>query len=775
MSNRLPVKEFEEAESSRLVGTIQEVIYHSPESGFIVARFALEGEKGDLSIVGNLVKPVVGERLALEGRWSEHAKYGRQFSFHHYESLPLDSAAAMEQYLASGLLKGVGPVTARRLVEQFGGDLERILDEEPERVKEIRGLGGKKWRSVAESWQKQRQARHLVLFLQEHGISANLAARIFSSLGERALATIRKNPYALTSEVWGVGFRTADRMARSLGLAPDSKERLRAALNYSLQRGVSFGHVFLPESSLLQSAAEVLTTREGGWESQSPAGLIEDRTESSEARGCEAGEDGSESTASTSQPRFTVLESELGCMEEEKEVMREGFPFMEEKAVYLASLHGMEVSVAARLARLVSVPLQKTRATAAREPSGGAMEALTRGQREAVECALTSKVTIITGGPGVGKTTCLRALVGLLEMCGARVELASPTGRAAKRLAEVSGARASTLHRLLGFDPFTSRCGYNARNRLPCDAVIVDEASMLDLWLAEQLLQALPDEAQLILVGDSDQLPAVGPGNVLVDMIRSGKVPVRRLSEVFRQAQQSLIITNAHRINRGEMPQLVPWKDRDGKDCLFIWEEDPAAIEGMVARLASEALPALGYNPAQIQVITPMHKGEIGTTNLNRALQAVLNPGRGGHAGRLREGDRVMQTVNNYEKGVFNGDIGYVTLVGSGGGGLEVEFSEQRVSYAPEELDQLQLAYALTAHKSQGSEYPATIIVLHPSHYIMLQRNLLYTALTRAMRLAVLVGTPDAIRMAVGNDRQVRRYTALAERIVRGLEPGRVS
>lgn len=288
---------------------------------------------------------------------------------------------------------------------------------------------------------------------------------------------------------------------------------------------------------------------------------------------------------------------------------------------------------------------------------------------------------------------------------------------------------------------------------------------MLDLWLADQLLQALPDKAQLILVGDADQLPPVGPGNVLVDIIRSGRIPVARLTEVFRQAQQSLIVTNAHRVNRGEMPELVPWRRQNGKDCLFIWEEDPAAIAQMVCRLASEALPGLGYSRHQIQVITPMHKGEIGTVSLNRALQAVLNPGREGHPGRLREEDRVMQTANNYEKGVFNGDIGYVKYVGRTDGSLQVQFPEQVVSYAPDELDQLQLAYVLTAHKSQGSEYPATIVLVHPSHSIMLQRNLLYTALTRAMRLAVLVGTPEAVRMAVENDRQVRRYTALAERL----------
>jgi exodeoxyribonuclease V alpha subunit len=399
------------------------------------------------------------------------------------------------------------------------------------------------------------------------------------------------------------------------------------------------------------------------------------------------------------------------------------------------------------------------------------MESLTNEQRAAVERALESKVSVITGGPGVGKTTCLRALVELLEGSEAVVALASPTGRAAKRLAELTGRPASTLHRLLDFDPFTGRCLRNEGNRLPVDAVIVDEASMLDLWLAHELLQALPDAARLILVGDADQLPPVGPGNVLVDIIRSGRIPVSRLSEVFRQAQESLIITNAHRVNSGQMPELVPWRKQDGKDCLFIWEKDQAGIAQMVCRLASEALPGLGYRPEQIQVITPMHKGQIGTSSLNRSLQAVLNPRARTQPGRLHEQDRVMQIVNNYEKGVFNGDIGYVNYVSRTDGGVQVQFPEQAVTYGPDELEQLQLAYALTAHKSQGSEYPATIILVHPSHFVMLQRNLLYTALTRAMRLAVLVGTPEAIRMAVDNNRQQLRYTALSERIVRGFAP----
>jgi exodeoxyribonuclease V alpha subunit len=733
-----------------LSGTIRQVIHHNEEDGWTVAGFIVEGYPEPVTIVGHLVAPAEDQGLVLQGRWVRHPRYGDQFKFSQYQVSRPTSPKALERYLASGVLKGVGPVTAKRMVEAFGCDILQVLDESPHRLSEIPGISEGKAEKIRLCWTEQKGVQEVMLFLQGHGISAAYAHRIFRHYGGGAVEVVEQNPYRLAAEVSGIGFKTADRIAQQLGFPVSSPFRIEAGLIHTLEEAADQGHVFLPRHLLLSSARNILQMP-----SPTDADFIEDLAVVPE------------------------LEEALSRLLERGQLAAEFSDGEETAAVYLPEMYRAERNVAADLVRLIESPATAQVSQellrewqASNRKVRGVM--LSEEQAQAVAAALAHKVLVITGGPGVGKTTTTKAIVDLFDDAGCKIELACPTGRAAKRLSELTQRPARTIHRLLELDPVSWVFRRNRRNPLAADVVVVDEASMLDLQLTRALLEAIPDGARMIFVGDADQLPSVGPGNVLRDLLGSGPIAAVRLQEIFRQEKESLIIVNAHRVNSGQMPLLKQPEGRALADCRFLSLSAPEEITRRVIQLVKEELPAAGFLPADIQILTPMNKGELGTIALNRLLQATLNPPAAGkrelRRGEkiLREGDRVMQVKNNYSKQVFNGDVGTVTAVDGAAQALIVQFLDQAARYEAEEMEELELAYAMSIHKSQGSEYPAVIILAHPSHYVMLQRNLLYTALTRAQRLAIIAGSNRAIWRAVHNDRQVRRFTRLQWRLQGG-------
>jgi len=740
--------ELESPENARtLTGSIRQIVHHNQEDGWTVASFVVEGYAQSVSIVGHLAAPAEDQCLVLQGRWVRHPRYGDQFKFSHYSMDRPTSPQALERYLASGVLKGVGPVTAKRMVETFGREILTVLDEFPDRLSEIPGISEAKAEKISQCWQEQKGVQEVMLFLQGHGISAAYAHRIFRHYGEQATEVVEQNPYRLAAEVDGIGFRTADRIAQKLGFSPASPFRIEAGLVHALEEASDQGHVFLPRHLLLSTAQSIL-------EMSAP----------------------SEDEAIEASAFAPELEAALCRLLEKGNLIAESLEDDETCAVYLPEMYNAERNVAADLQRLIRCPASAhvSRQTLAEwQTSSRRVRGITLSdeQAQAVATALANKVLVITGGPGVGKTTTTKAIVDLFDDAGCKIELACPTGRAAKRLSELTQRPARTIHRLLELDPVAWHFRRNRRNPLETDVVVVDEASMLDLQLTRALLEAIPDGARLIFVGDADQLPSVGPGNVLRDLLSSNNIAAVRLQEIFRQEKQSLIIVNAHRVNSGQMPLLKKPEENTQADCRFLPLQAPEEITQKVIHLVKEELPQTGFLPAEIQIITPMNKGELGTIALNRLLQAALNPAMVGkkelRRGEkiLREGDRVMQIKNNYTKQVFNGDVGTVMLADGAAQTLLVQFLDQAANYSAEELEELELAYAMSVHKSQGSEYPAVILLAHPSHYVMLQRNLLYTALTRAQRLAIIVGSNRAIWRAVHNDRQVRRFSRLRGRI----------
>jgi exodeoxyribonuclease V alpha subunit len=719
-----------------LEGVIERVTFHAEDTGYTVARLNVEGERDLFTVVGAMGNPVPGESMRLYGRWTSHREYGRQFQVERYDTVRPATVAAIEKYLGSGLIKGIGPVRARKIVEKFGLQTLDIIETAPRKLLHVEGLGEKRLEQIKRAWAEQKSIREVMLFLQGHGVSATYAVKIFKQYGDDSIRTVETDPYRLAKDIWGIGFKTADRIAQQLGFAHDSEPRLRAGLLYTLSEATDYGHLYLPEPTLLKQAAEIL-----GVEQEHLAPILPAMEESGE------------------------------IIVERTEAEPPAPP-----AIYHPALYHTEVGLANRLRRLAQNPAMERVSEEKVESwllyqTGAQKIELSEEQKQAVAMALTSRILVLTGGPGTGKTTVTNLICKAFEARKKRIVLASPTGRAAKRLSEVTGRPAQTIHRLLKFDPATRGFQHNEQNPLPCDVLIADEVSMLDAALALNLLKAAPEEAQVIFVGDSDQLPSVGAGNVLGDLIASGSVPVCRLTQVFRQAAQSLIITNAHRINRGEIPLLAPPKEREGKDCFFVEVEDSKAAAQMIVTLATRSLPRLGFSPADIQTLSPMHRGEAGVGHLNERLQDSLNPARPNApellrgSRRFRVGDRVLQLVNNYDKQVFNGDVGTITKIDLIEQTLTVQFLEAEVEYDFADYDELQLAYAMSIHKSQGSEYPAVILTLNSSHYMMLQRNLLYTALTRARKLCVIVGEKRAIGRAVKNNRATKRFTRLAERL----------
>jgi exodeoxyribonuclease V alpha subunit len=756
---------------STLEGSVENIVFRNEDNHYTVARFRPNDSgrlfRDDLmTIVGMLPGIHVGELLSVEGEWEKDPKYGRQLHVTSFVQRLPASEEGITRYLSSGLIKGIGPKKAKLIVEHFGLQTLAIMEQQPERLSDVKGISARDREQIIKAWAEQSEIKELHLFLQSHNVSMNIATRIYKQYGKDAIKVIRENPYQLAQDVHGIGFRIADDIAVKLGLPADSVPRLATGLKYVLAQAANEdGHCFLPEGELLTRAATIL---QAPYEAL-PAAMEQLRSER------DVFIEPPLPVKPAPRPETTEDEPPIDWSEVEEPEPQQRIYF----GPFWYAEHG-----SARLLRILlhspsnlppaSQQLWDTVFT--RLAQNGNMH-LTEKQREAVQTAYNKKVSILTGGPGTGKSTSIRALLMLLQKRKIDVALAAPTGRAAKRLSEATGAQgtpfqAKTLHRLLEYSPHDNTYQRNEENPLPYQFVIVDEFSMVDILLFYHLLKALPRESHLLLVGDADQLPPVGPGNVLRDLLRSEAIPSIRLMDLFRQAQQSKIIVNAHRINGGQMPFL---KSEATSDFFFLAEEDAVRTQQLILDLVQRRLPArYGLNPiSDIQVLAPMYKGPTGVNVLNEELQARLNPRAFAEiewGGRVfRVGDKVMQVRNNYDKGVFNGDVGWIRSIHKENSRLKVEFLEEAgpmlVDYEFAELDELILAYAITVHKSQGSEYPAIVMPLNREHSMLLQRNLLYTAITRAKRLCVLVGQQRALSWAVKNDRVAQRNTGLAERL----------
>ena len=736
---------------SVLEAVLERITYANEETGYTIARVATDRTGPDLlTVVGPLLGAQIGESLRLTGRWGSHPKYGKQFQVHSYTTVLPATIQGIRRYLGSGLIKGIGPMMAERMVAHFGTEILTIIDQQPARLIEVHGLGPKRTRRIADAWEEQKAIKDVMVFLSDVGVSTSLAVRIYKRYADESIAVVRSEPYRLASEVWGIGFRTADTIAQAVGIPHDSPQRIKAGVQYTLSQAADRGHCYLPEPELIRDAAKILEV---------------DRE---------------------------LIDSCLDELVAEEGVVREHLPATEPAAgatvaaVYLVPFHRAERSLAAGLSDLLHSSQERLPAFAEvdwdaalgwlRRRTG---QDLAPGQHEAVKLALTRKVAMLTGGPGCGKSFTVRSVVELATAKQASVVLVAPTGRAAKRLAELTGHEASTVHRLLELQP-GGEPKYDRDNPLDADLLVADEASMMDVILANKLIKAIPEGAHLLLVGDVDQLPSVGAGEVLRDLLAAQRIPRVRLTQIFRQARQSGIVINAHRINHGDPPQLTGFRD-------FYWfaceppddsgvhpaEETAKIVVDIVAR----RIPAkFGLNPRRdIQVLTPMHRGPAGAGALNALLQDALTPQHQvtlekRYGGRVfRVGDKVTQLRNNYTKGkagVFNGTLAVITSLSLQEQTITVLTDEdEQIDYDFAELDELAHAYAITIHRSQGSEYPAVVIPLTTSSWMMLQRNLLYTAVTRAKQLIVLAGSRRALAQAIRTPGAGRRHTALTHRL----------
>ncbi len=713
-----------------LAGLIERVTFHSDETGFSVLRVKARGHRDLVTVVGTTVELSPGEWIEAQGAWQVDPRHGPQFRTTGIRTSRPDTREGIEKYLGSGMIRGIGPHFAAKLVRAFGEEVFDVIEKRSARLLEVEGIGPGRREAIKAAWNEQQAVRGIMTFLFSHGVSAARAHRIYRTYGEEAAEKIRLDPYCLARDIRGIGFQTADRIAERVGIARDDELRARAGVEYALLELAGSGHCAYPRADLVETASQMLEIEPARVEEAVRHGLDE--------------------------RRLALRETGQGPL------------------VYLAPLDASEGETARRLADLAAGPpvLGEINVEAALDWVQQRIELrLDPGQREAVAQALRSRVSVITGGPGVGKTTLVRALVRIYRAKRKRLQLAAPTGRAAKRLAESTGAAARTIHRMLVFEPATGEFRYRAGHPLPVDVLIVDESSMLDIDLACKLLRAVPPHAGIVFVGDVDQLPSVGPGCVLRDVIDSGAVSVSRLTRIFRQAERSHIVANAHRINEGVMPEFPePVPGAEPGDFFFVGAEEPARAVERIVQLVRRAVPRrFRVDPVRdIQVLTPMQRGELGARNLNRVLQQALNP-EGPAIERFgvlyRAGDKVMQTQNDYDKDVYNGDIGVIARIDEEGRQVHVRFEGRPVVYDFSELDELMLSYAVTIHKSQGSEYPCVIVPMHTQHYVMLQRNLIYTAVTRGRRLVVVVGTKKAVAIAVQRGEAGRRVTALRERL----------
>lgn len=707
-------------------GFLERVTFHNAENGYIVARIRPTDGKEPITMVGYLHNPLIGEELKFSGQWVKHPKFGRQFQFSSSERILPTSTEGIFRFLSSGAIRGIGPVTARRLLDHFGEETLDVLEHNPQKLTEMGGIGEKKLSQIVESYQEMRGLRDVMVFLEGHGVSGTYSARILSAYGEMALKVLRENPYLLSQEIHGIGFRIADRIARASGLDMASDARIDAGIFFTLERVIQSGHVCLPQEALKKEATLLLEV---------DGILVEERL------------------------RRLIQRRDLDVeMVGGDTLIYPDFLYFAEKKT---ARHLLELQKAAK-----QIPLWMGEGLLKSWEEQNQLN-LADAQREAISLAVSEGTMILTGGPGTGKTTTIRGILEVLIGAELKVLLAAPTGRAAKRLAETTGYEATTIHRLLEAEPSVEgglRFTKDEDNPLEADAIIIDESSMIDLVLIHHLLLAVPSGCRLIFAGDADQLPSVGAGSVLKDMIRSEVIPTVRLTEIFRQAEESAIIRNAHRINQGQMPIF------DDREFIGFFSEHQEEVVEKIVTLCTKELLLEGYHPLRdVQVLSPMHRQLVGVANLNQSLQEALNPPEEGEIEikygelRFRVGDKVMQTKNNYEKKVFNGDIGRVWEITEGK--MMVRYPDWDVTYEAGQMDELSLAYAMSVHKSQGSEYPVVILPLMTGHSIMLQRNLLYTAVTRAKEKVILLGSKRAIQIAVQTERTRKRYSLLAERL----------
>jgi exodeoxyribonuclease V alpha subunit len=718
-----------------LQGQIERITYTNDDNGFTIAKVKIYGHRDLVTVVGILMAPTPGEILKMRGEWANHPKYGEQFKVVHYRSMVPASVYGIQKYLSSGLIKGIGPVMAKRIVKKFGKGTLDIIENEIEKLTKVNGIGPKRIGMIKKAWAEQKEIREVMIFLQSHGVSSGYATKIFKQYESRSIAVVKQNPYRLATDIFGIGFVTADQIAEKLGFAKDSELRAEAGILYVLNHLSEEGHVYYPYELLIEKCQEIL------------------------------------------QVGREVVVNAFGSITLEKRIVIEDLnqdieEFKENnKAVYLSKFFVSETSIASRMKTLIGVPksIRKIDSDKAIDWVQKHLSiTLAKNQVEAVRCAVEKKVMIITGGPGTGKTTIINAILKIFSRLGVKILLAAPTGRAAKRMNETTGHEAKTIHRLLEYSIQKGGFQKNEEKPLDCHLIILDEASMIDTILLYHLLKAIPPEATFILVGDVNQLPSVGAGNILKDMIASGAVPVVELNEIFRQAKESLIIVNAHKINNGVLPSLELSGPKD--DFYFIEQEDPGRVLSIILELTKDRIPTrFGLDPVDdIQVLTPMHKGTVGAGNLNVELQKALNPGEDGLVRgnkNFRVNDKVMQIKNNYDKEVFNGDIGRITSIDQENHEVKISFDGRDVPYDYTDLDEIVLAYAVSVHKSQGSEYPAVIVPILTQHYILLQRNLIYTAVTRGRRLVVVIGTRKALSIGIGNDKTEKRYTYLRYRL----------
>jgi exodeoxyribonuclease V alpha subunit len=719
--------------SETLAGLVDRVTFHNPENGFAVLRVKVKGRRDPVTVVGTLTAVSAGEQLQAAGQWVVDREHGQQFKADRIETSRPASAEGIERYLASGAVRAIGPKLAARIVKIYKQRTLEMFDQYPDVLLHVRGIGQERLKRIRASWQAEREVRKIMVFLAEHQVSPARAVQVYRTYGEQAIQRIKENPYQLADDVRGIGFKTADELAARLGIDRQSPFRASAAVRYALAELSGQGHCGYPEPGVVDHTAELVSIA-----------------------------------------RKAVLAAVERAVAEGAVIRQavDGQPWL-----YTAGLYRAEVGVARSLRRLLgarSHPLPPIDV----EKAIGWVESrlslsLAAAQREAVRQACRERVLVITGGPGVGKTTLVRSILEIFAAKGLSCVLGAPTGRAAKRLVETTGRPAKTIHRLLEFDPASGDFLRNERSPLEGDLFVLDETSMVDVLLAHQFLRAVPSAACLILVGDADQLPSVGPGTVLADVIRSGVVPVVRLTEIFRQAGQSRIVAAAHAIHRGQVPEFSPGEGLS--EFYFIEADQPEAISDRVVRLVGQRIPArFGVDAkTDVQVLAPMNRGELGVRNLNQVLQQALNPAHGQDqierfGWTFRTGDRVIQTENDYPRDVFNGDLGVIARIDAVEQEMTVEFDGRPVVYDFADLDELALAYALSIHKSQGSEYPCVVIPLHTQHYLLLQRNLLYTAVTRGKRLVVVVGSRKALSLAVRREDNRRRCTALRRRLQEG-------
>ncbi|MBS3808573.1 MAG: ATP-dependent RecD-like DNA helicase [Desulfobacterales bacterium] len=722
------------SENTALFGQIERVTYTNPENGYTIARMRVRGRRELVTVVGRFIEPTPGEVMEMTGSWKIHPTYGEQFEVKSYRTKAPSTVNGIRKYLGSGFISGIGPVMAERIVNRFGKSSLEIIEKQPDRLKEVEGIGKKRAEMIRAAWAEQKEIRNVMLFLQSHEVSAAYAVRIFRRYGQDSVGVVTENPYRLASDISGIGFLTADKIAGKLGFEKENPLRIRAGILYVLNQLAEDGHVYYPYEFLIEKSLEILET-----------------------------------------VRDTAVKA-ISEAETDREVVVEnigtaGKSEGHTKAVYLRRFYVCETGIARHFARLAEAPKSVREIDTERALLWVEQQldfTLAERQKEAVRCAAQNKTMVITGGPGTGKTTIIRAVLEIFRQLNVRIMLAAPTGRAAKKMSEATGHAAGTIHRLLSFNYQAGGFQKNQDNPLKCDLLIVDEASMIDTVLMYHLLKAVPPAATLVLVGDVYQLPSVGPGNVLNDVIASGTVPVVRLTEIFRQARQSRIIVNAHKINSGIIPKMEPGEPES--DFFFIEQPEPEKVVDIIVELVSKRIPRrFSFDPVgEVQVLSPMHKGVAGTANLNRLLQETLNPEKkqvsaAGSVFKLH--DKVMQLRNNYDKQVFNGDMGRVTAIEEESGQMRIDFEGREVAHAFAELDEVVPAYAVSVHKSQGSEFPVVVMPLLTQHFIMLQRNLIYTAVTRGRRLVVLVGTKKAMAIGVKNDKPAKRYTHLATRM----------